>query len=806
MLPRVTRALRRLRGTAALAAALYAVLALAFVSPALLPGKTLAAPDYLWSSAPWKAEKPDSVRFLGSNYELADTAVQLLPYMQYTRERLPEVPLWNPHIMLGRPYVGNGQSAVFSPFNAPAYVLPFWRSLALIAALKLFVAAFGTFLLAGALGMRFGGAFVAGCVFAFSLFVVAFVAYPIGSALVLIPWVLWATERLVQRPGALTVVPLALTVGVQFLCGHPQTSFHTLVAALLLLAWRLWERRRDGPSRAVITGGVWIGAVALGAVVAAVALAPFVEMLIQSETVSRGGARLPTTVPPRNLLTIFLTDYWGRPTQSPIGGFTVTHAFYAGALPLFLAVVALIVRPTRGRLAALAGAALALAIVVGRPGRLLHAVNDLPGFGQVYNTRLIVFFLLVMALLAGWGLHDLASQPNRRRLRIALAVCFAMTMLPVLVVLVTTTVSGDLVTGLAIAWGLDDMPPAGLGVDNGPLTRLVAVVAWGMLAAAALVLLVLLVRRGQARWVLALVSALVIVDLFRAGMGWNPATGIDVARPPTTPAIEHLRGQGPARFSGVTPAGGDVPLTPDSAMYFGLYDARGYDVPWERHYERFWKRYVAALSPTRDLTTVSAVHEPALRALGLVGTTRLVQDPDDPPLHLPGLRLAYSGPDARLYANSRALPRAWVVPSQRVVEGSEQRLRAVGSSSFEPRREAVVERPVPGLGGGSGGSATITRYEPEHVEIAARSRGAGLLVLSDLFYPGWKARVDGEEVDIEEVDYLLRGVPLASGAHRVEFVYEPLSWRIGWILSLVGLAALCLLTVVGLRRRSRCRA
>jgi len=797
----VTRRLRSLRGSAPLAAALYAVLALAFVSPALAPGKTLAGADYLWSSVPWKAQKPESVRTLGANYELADTAVQQLPYMQHTRERLPDVPLWNPHIMLGRPFVGNGQSAVFSPFNAPAYVLPFWRSLALIAALKLFVAAFGTFLLARALGVRFAGAFVAGCVFAFSLFVVAFVAFPIGSALVLIPWVLWATERLVRRPNALTAVPLALAVAVQFLGGHPQTSFHTLVAALLFLAWRLWERRRDGRARVAIAAGTWVGAVALGAAVAAVAVAPFVETLIQSETASRRGGELPTTVPLRNLLTIFLTDYWGRPTQSPLAGFTVTHAFYAGALPLFLAVVAVVMRPTRGRLAALAGAALAIAIVVGRPGRLLRAVNDLPGFGQVHNTRLIVFFLLVMALLAGWGLHDLTSRPDRRRRRIALAVCVAMTVVPVLVVLLTTAVSGDLPRGLAIAWGLDDMPPAGLGVDNAPLTHLVAVVAWGLLAAAALALLVLLMRRDRPRWVLALVPALVIVDLFRAAMGWNPAIDVDVARPPTTPAIEHLQAQRPARFAGVMPAWGDPPLTPDSGMYYGLYDARGYDVPVERHYERFWKRYAAALSPARDLTTVSAVHEPALRALGLVGTTRLVQDPDDPPLHLPGLRLAYSGPDARVYANRRALPRAWVVASQRVVEGSEQRLRAIGSSEFEPRREAIVERPVPGLGDGSGGRAVITRYDPERVEIAARSRGAGLLVLSDLDYPGWKARVDGEEVEIEPVDYLLRGVPLASGTHRVEFLYEPLSWRIGWMLTLAGLVAVCLLTFLGLRRR-----
>src|ERR1019366_8156079 len=50
-------------------------------------------------------------------------------------------PLWNPYIMGGRPFLANSESAVFSPFSVPAYVLPFWKSLAFIAALKLFVAA-----------------------------------------------------------------------------------------------------------------------------------------------------------------------------------------------------------------------------------------------------------------------------------------------------------------------------------------------------------------------------------------------------------------------------------------------------------------------------------------------------------------------------------------------------------------------------------------------------------------------------------------------------------------------------------------
>ena len=67
------------------------------------------------------------------------------PWLEETRRRLPDLPLWDPYIMGGRPLQANTQSAVFSPFSLPTYVLGLWSSLALVAALKVFLAALGTF-------------------------------------------------------------------------------------------------------------------------------------------------------------------------------------------------------------------------------------------------------------------------------------------------------------------------------------------------------------------------------------------------------------------------------------------------------------------------------------------------------------------------------------------------------------------------------------------------------------------------------------------------------------------------------------
>ena len=88
--------------------------------------------------------------------------------------------------------------------------------------------------------------------------------------------------------------------------------------------------------------------------------------------------------------------------------------------------------------------------------------------------------------------------------------------------------------------------------------------------------------------------------------------------------------------------------------------------------------------------------------------------------------------------------------------------------------------------------------------LEARARRPGMLVLSDVAYPGWKVTVDGDEQPIRRVDYLLRGVSVPAGTSRVEFSYEPASatagaWLSGVALLLLGGAAAALL----LARRRR---
>jgi hypothetical protein len=233
-----------------------------------------------------------------------------------------------------------------------------------------------------------------------------------------------------------------------------------------------------------------------------------------------------------------------------------------------------------------------------------------------------------------------------------------------------------------------------------------------------------------------------------------------------------------------------------------------------RRYDELWRRYVAPPVPFVPPTTLASTTPAALHALGLLGVADLIQQPIDPPVHAPALRLVYAGRDARLYANRDALPRTFLVDRQDVVAGDGAALRAIGDLRLPLRRVAVTEQRLPGLTGGgaapsgSPGSARLTTYAPERLTIAATATRPSLLVLSDLSYPGWSATVDGRMVALRRVDYLLRGVLLGPGRHRVTMRYSPASWRAGRWISLLA-ALVILLTLVaggriarGTRRRS----
>jgi hypothetical protein len=163
--------------------------------------------------------------------------------------------------------------------------------------------------------------------------------------------------------------------------------------------------------------------------------------------------------------------------------------------------------------------------------------------------------------------------------------------------------------------------------------------------------------------------------------------------------------------------------------------------------------------------------------------SREVQDPH--------FREAYRGQTAIVYENPAARGRAFLV-GQVILAKPEQSLAALKSPAWDPARNAVVEsaQRLALAGPGLKGTATVTRYAPEHVEVATEASGPALLVLADNYYPGWQGYVDGARTEVFRTNHTFRGVVVPAGKHRVVFSFDPAGVKEGFWIYLLSLALL----------------
>ena len=164
---------------------------------------------------------------------------------------------------------------------------------------------------------------------------------------------------------------------------------------------------------------------------------------------------------------------------------------------------------------------------------------------------------------------------------------------------------------------------------------------------------------------------------------------------------------------------------------------------------------------------------------------------------------AFEDRGVEVLKNNRALPRAWLVTQAEAVDG-EEALRAIRGESdepFDPRETVLLEvRPdeLPQLPGGkidASSEVRLTGYEPTRLTIETSAPTSTVLVVSEIFYPGWKATIDGQPARIMLADYLLRGIALPAGNHKIEMHYSLPTGYVGVLISIVSLASLIFLAV-----------
>jgi hypothetical protein len=164
--------------------------------------------------------------------------------------------------------------------------------------------------------------------------------------------------------------------------------------------------------------------------------------------------------------------------------------------------------------------------------------------------------------------------------------------------------------------------------------------------------------------------------------------------------------------------------------------------------------------------------------------------------------------EVRVYENLQVMPRAFFVEDFETVSNLSVAMAKLRSSAFDPRQVVLLEQAPEGMMSesvheteGVSAEVSVVTYKPQEVLVMVKSPNSGFLVLSDTYYPGWKATVDGQPSTILRANGTMRAVFVTAGEHWVRFVFEPFTFRVGLLISISAAVLAAILVVIGFFRR-----
>ena len=676
------------------------------------------------------------------------------------------VPLWNPLVFAGHPWVGNPQSDIFYPFSMLNLVLPSHLAINYSIILQIMLTGIVLYFYLREINIDSGFSLFGALAFIFSGHIIARIYAGHLSIINSLPWIPLAfllVERFVMTRKFYLILIIGVVLGLQFLGAHPQNFVFTILVIFLYLSFRIISETKNAIYLIKIL--FIIGLVTFG--ISAIKLFPvyeFTKLSVRSSGLSYEELT-SISLPPIQLITLFMPEFFG--TQIDYTRWGARNFWeltgYIGILPIMFSLLAIYLRRSKLVLFFTALSFFSIIYALGAYTPLFNLILQIPLLNYFrVPARFLLFFTFSVSILSSIGLQT--SFENFKKILwlkkpLALVCIFC-----VLAILSSFVLREDI---LIFAKTLAEQrleeeakeDPISFAVTNllktkgieyfieNILNHIIANIFVIAISLGGFYLAYVLLERHliSKNYFIILIISLLIFDLWSFGAKYISIKEVSYANLLNVPDETY-------EYRLLTP--------PENSFYDNIELNRRFI----QRFDGYDSGMLAYYTDVFKLKDNKAIQEIA------------------------NVKFIYNGvyPDGYLIALNETLPRAFVVHGN-VSTSVKNHLDLMSKPDFDPRKIALIGNNVIEIEDIE--LVDFVSYTPNKVELQVNSNKKGHLILLDTWYPQWTAYVNGETTDVIPAYHMMRAIEIPSGKSQVVFQFDTDLFNLGAFISVVSISA-----------------
>ena len=754
-----------------------------------LPADALVAAHVPWTETTWE-EYPSGVPI--KNQEITDAFSQFYPWRSFVGKswRSKSVPLWNPYMFSGAPFLATWHSAVLYPLNFVYLLFDDITSWTILVFLQIFLSGVFMYLFLKRLNLNSTASVFGGLTFAFSGYMIAWLEFATGGhAGLWLPLLLLLELELTKTRKTIWIIPISFVFFFVYTAGDFQIPFYETVTYII---FGFYLCLKDGNKKLVNLLNMFL-ALVVGILLSLPQILPSLEFFTSSIRFDDSYIReyYFGIMHWEKVVNFLWPDFFGNVVTRNYWGKFGYHEYLAfvGSITLVLVVFSFLQKKLKYEIFFWSLLLLSLIFLFPTPLAFLPFKLKFPGLGTSSASRIIFLVDFCLVIIASYGFEKLFSSNFIKNLRMLLKTVFYF-----------LTISFGVFSGIVFAlikmnyWEnkeLQTVVNLRVSLKNIIPSTLVLFCLFCIFATLLFFIRLkfkknLVFGVGLKNLLMVLVLCLSVIEMLRFAWKNTPFSPRKFVFPETQ-ITSFLQSKN--EFYRIA---GGIPL--NLFMQYELSSVEGYDSIYPRENSEWF-----SLVNSQSLSSLSGryglIHKFDSPLLDYANVKYVVDYKKDPfggiselgmfayGIAEPRYKEVFSEGRIKVFENTNVLPRVWISNSYKVVpsEGLVKEVLSLNTSD----KVIILEDYIGNIEAGQEKYLISNfSYFPNRIKIGLETEKDSLLFLSESYNPNWRVFIDGMEGKIFRANYLYQSVRVPKGVHMLEFIYDPKSFKIGKLVSI----------------------